>query len=319
MTTAFAPKVAVFGAGAVGCYFGGMLARAGKEVTLIGRHDHVDAINTQGLFFKSINFEELIAVRASTEPSAVKHAQLVLFCVKSGDTDAAAASIAPYLVPDAVLLSLQNGVDNVERIRSFVRNEALAGVVYTGVEMSGPGRLTHTGGGKVILGHLGGKADTRQQELVKKLAVLFMEAGVSASISSNIDVELWSKLVLNCAYNALSAIGRIYYGPMVAIPEIRRLMTDAVEEAVRIAEAKDIHLPDNMLAATFDLAEVMPRTTSSTAQDIARGRHTEIEHLNGYLAREGEKLGIPTPVNRALNALVKLLEHASAIHKRLRA
>ena len=128
-------------------------------------------------------------------------------------------------------------------------------------------------------------------------------------------MELWSKLVLNCAYNALSAIGRMYYGPMVAIPEMRRLMTDAVEEVLRVAEAKDIHLPDNMLTATFELAEAMPRTTSSTAQDIARGRHTEIEHLNGYVAREGERLGIPTPVNRTLNALVKLLEQANAIHK----
>jgi 2-dehydropantoate 2-reductase len=310
MTRAFEP-VAVFGAGAIGCYFGGMLARAGRDVTLIGRRGHVEAINAHGLFFKSIDFEQVIRVRASVDPAAVRNAQLLLFCVKSSDTDTAAASIAPHLATDTVLLSLQNGVDNIERIRAQLKNEALPGVVYTGVEMSGPGRLTHTGGGKVVLGELG-----RASEQPKKIAALFNHAGIVTSISDNIEAELWSKLVLNCAYNALSAIGRIYYGPMVAIPEIRRLMTDVVAEVVVVAQKKGIRLPDNMLAATFHLAEVMPRTTSSTAQDIGRGRRTEIEHLNGYIAREGERLGIATPVNRALNALLKLMEQASTIRER---
>jgi 2-dehydropantoate 2-reductase len=299
-------SIAVVGAGAIGCYFGGMLARAGKQLSLIGRRTHVDAINANGLFFKGLGFEEVVRVPASVDPAAVREAQLVLFCVKSGDTDAAAASIAPYVAPDAILLSLQNGVDNLERIRSHLKNDVLAGVVYTGVEMSGPGRLTHTGGGKIVLGR-GGPT--------KKIAAMFTDAGVTTSVCEDIDVELWSKLVLNCAYNALSAIGRIYYGRMVAIPEIRRLMTDAVEEVAAVAERKGIRLPNNMLAATFELAEVMPRTTSSTAQDIARGRRTEIEHLNGYVAREGERLGIPTPVNRTLNALIKLLERSATAER----
>jgi len=299
------------GAGAIGCYFGGMLARAGRDVTLVGRRGHAEAINAQGLHFKSIDFEEVIRVRASVDPAAVRNAQLLLFCVKSSDTDTAAASIAPHLAPDTVLLSLQNGVDNVERIRARLKNEALPGVVYTGVEMSGPGRLTHTGGGKVVLGEFG-----RASKQPKNIAALVNHAGIVASISENIEAELWSKLVLNCAYNALSAIGRIYYGSMVAIPEIRRLMSDTVEEVVELARHKGIHLPGDMLAATFHLAEVMPRTTSSTAQDIARGRRTEIEHLNGYVAREGERLGIATPVNRALNALIKLMEQASTIRER---
>src|SRR5207248_1884204 len=136
---------------------------------------------------------------ASVDPAAVSDAQLVLFCVKSGDTDIGAASIAPYVPADAILLSLQNGVDNLERIRSHVNNEALAAVVYTGVEMSGPGHLTHTGGGKIVLG---------RGELANNIAGMFMDAGVAVSVCENIEVELWSKLVLNCAYNALSAIAR---------------------------------------------------------------------------------------------------------------
>jgi 2-dehydropantoate 2-reductase len=311
MTRALEP-IAVFGAGAIGCYFGGMLARAGSKVTLIGRREHVAAITANGLFFKSIDFEEFIPVIASIDPATVRGARLVLFCVKSGDTDEAAALIAPHVAPDAILLSLQNGVDNVERIQSQMKNEVLPAVVYTGVEMSGPGRLTHTGGGKFILGRLGSRGDNRAQELVKDIAALFIDAGVAVSISEKIEVELWSKLVLNCAYNALSAIGGMFYGPMVAIPEIRTLMRNVVEEVVQVAQTKDIHLPKDMLGATFQLAEAMPRTTSSTAQDIARGRRTEIEHLNGYVAREGDRLGVPTPLNRALNALIKLLEHRAA-------
>jgi 2-dehydropantoate 2-reductase len=164
MTSGFGCKIAVFGAGAIGCYFGGMLARAGKQVTLIGRREHVEAINAHGLFFKSIDFEEVIELTASIEPAALRDARLILFCVKSGDTDTAAAAIAPYVAPDTVLLSLQNGVDNIERIQCHLKNEVLAAVVYTGVEMSGPGRLTHTGGGKIVLG---------SGALVKKIADMF--------------------------------------------------------------------------------------------------------------------------------------------------
>ena len=131
-------------------------------------------------------------------------------------------------------------------------------------------------------------------------------------ISDDIEADLWTKLVVNCAYNAISALGDAPYSRMVATPEVRDLMLDAVKEVAAVAKAKGIRLPDDILDAAMKPADAMPQTKSSTAQDIAKGRPTEIEHLNGYVVREGEALGVATPVNRTLNALIKLLEQKIA-------
>jgi len=141
-------KIAVMGAGAVGCYFGGMLARAGHPTVLIGRRAHVDAFRAGGLHFEGLKFDEHVPVEASTEPEAVRGAQLVLFCVKSTDTEKAAAQIAPHLAADALVVNLQNGVDNTERIQSRVTCPVIPAVVYVATEMKGPGHLKHHGRGE---------------------------------------------------------------------------------------------------------------------------------------------------------------------------
>jgi len=133
-------------------------------------------------------------------------------------------------------------------------------------------------------------------------------AGIPVRISDNIDVELWTKLTMNCAYNAISALGHAPYGQMAAMPEVRDVMRDVVTEVARVGEAKGVRLPDNIVDATLKLAEAMPMTVSSTAQDMLKGKRTEIDHLNGAVVRLGDALGIATPVNRALNALIKLRE-----------
>ncbi|MGH9439168.1 MAG: ketopantoate reductase family protein, partial [Terriglobia bacterium] len=148
------PRVAVMGAGAVGCYFGGMLARAGAPVTLIGRPQHVEAINREGVFIDGVNFQEKIPVSASTELSTAREAQVVLFCVKTLDTEQVARALAPHLARGATVISLQNGVDNVERIRAAVGLEAIAAVVYVAAEMAGPGHVKHSGRGDLIIGYL---------------------------------------------------------------------------------------------------------------------------------------------------------------------
>lgn len=300
--------VAVVGAGALGCYFGGVLARAGARVTLIGRRPHVEAITRNGLGFESLGRQEFIPVAASENIAAVAGARLILFCVKSSDTDEAAHAMAEYLAPDAVVLSLQNGVNNVERIRLHLKQQVIPALVYAAAQMSGPGRVRHTGGGDLVIGQLGDGADGTTAPLVKALAAFLTGAGIPVRISDHIEVELWSKLVLNCAYNAISALSGAQYGIMVANAEIRAVMLAAVDEVVRVAAAKGIRLPDDMAETTIRLADVMPVTISSTAQDIRNGKRTEIDHLNGYVMREGEALGIATPVNRTLNALIKLLE-----------
>jgi 2-dehydropantoate 2-reductase len=302
--------VAVVGAGALGCYFGGVLARAGASVTLIGRRAHVEAITRDGLGFESLGRQEFIPVAASENIAAVAGARLILFCVKSNDTDEAAHAMAEYLAPDAVVLSLQNGVNNVERIRLHLKQQVIPALVYAAAQMSGPGRVRHTGGGDLVIGPLGGPGDGTTAPSVKALATFLTGAGIPVRVSDHIEVELWSKLVLNCAYNAISALCGAQYGTMVANPEIRAVMLAAVDEVVRVAAAKGIRLPEDMADTTIRLAEVMPVTISSTAQDIRNGKRTEIDHLNGYVMREGEALGIATPVNRTLNALTKLLEQS---------
>jgi 2-dehydropantoate 2-reductase len=310
MTIGIGSPIAVVGAGAVGCYFGGMLARAGAKVMLIGRRAHVDAIRRDGLLLRSLDFRDYIPVGASEDMAAVGDARLVLFCVKSADTEDAARQMAPRLAADAVVLSLQNGVNNVERIRLHVKAPVIAGLVYAAAEMPAPGTVRHTGGGSLVIGRLNElrSGDQSGQRLLNEIAALFTGAGISVKISADIAVELWSKLVMNCAYNAISALTRAPYGRMVALPEIRAIMRETVDEVVQVARAKGVRLPGDMVEAAFRLADAMPTTLSSTAQDILKGKRTEIDHLNGYVVREGEALGIPTPANRTLNALVKLLE-----------
>jgi 2-dehydropantoate 2-reductase len=303
------PRIAVVGAGAIGSYFGGMLARAGSTVTLIGRENHVDASRRDGLLFQSGGTEERIPILATTDIAAVRDARLVLFCVKSLDTEGAAAKMAPHLATDAVILSLQNGVDNAERIRLHTTNPVIPVLVYAGANIPAPGSVQHTGGGNLIIGQTkrfrGGESGAR---LLGEIAALFASADVPVTISQDIEAELWTKLVMNCAYNAISALSGARYGQMVALPEIRSLMRDAVSEVAQVARAKGVHLPNDIVDAAMKLADAMPQTTSSTAQDIAKGKPTEIDHLNGYVVRQGEALGIATPVNRTLNALMKLLE-----------
>src|SRR6201987_2086853 len=144
-------KIAVMSAGAVGCYYGGMLARAGHDVVLIGRPQHVEAVKRQGLRLETQTFDERIRVSASTERRAVQGAQLVLFCVKSADTESAAAAIKPHLAPDAVLLSFQNGVENADRLRVLLPQEVIAAAVYVGTEMAGPGHVRHHGRGELAI------------------------------------------------------------------------------------------------------------------------------------------------------------------------
>ena len=307
------PRIAVLGAGAVGCYFGGMLARAGAPVTLIGRPPHVGAITRHGLFFDGLNFQLHIPVSASTQVSAARDAEIVLFCVKTLDTEQAAKCLAPHLAPTTAVISLQNGVDNVERIRSAAKIDAFAAVVYVAAAMTAPGRIKHSGRGDLILGDLPGRAegDGPRQSQLERMASLFERAGVPCRVSGNVEGELWTKMILNCAYNAVSALGRAQYYRATGNRWTREVMVKVIEEAIAVARAAGVRLPDvNMVEAVLEISETMANATSSTAQDLARGKRTEIDSLNGYVVRRGAELGVATPVNQTLHALVKLLEES---------
>ena len=300
------------GAGAVGSYFGGMLARAGAPVTLVGRPRHIEAIRRHGLYIDSVGFEQHIAISATSDVSAARDAEVLLFCVKTYDTEPAAQTLAAHLAPRAVVLSLQNGVDNVGRIRSAAGIEALAAVVYVAVAMTGHGRLKHSGRGDLIIGDLLRDGLARQDDL-DACAKLFERAGIRCLISENIAAELWTKMIINCAYNAISALGRAKYARLVQNSWARGLMMRVTAEALAVARAAGVHLAEpKMVEDVLQIAETMSGATSSMAQDIARGRRTEIDSLNGYLVRRGEELGVAVPANHTLQALVKLLEETAA-------
>jgi 2-dehydropantoate 2-reductase len=305
------PPIAVVGAGAVGCYFGGMLARAGAPVTLIGRRQHVEAILQNGLFLESLHFRQHIRISASTQVDAARKARVVLLSVKAPDTEDAAKCLAPHLASGAVVVSLQNGVDNVERIWSAANLDVIPAVVYVAAEMTAPGCVKHTGRGDLIIGDLSARDRNQaaRQRQLEYLASLFGRGGVPCRVSETVEADLWTKLIMNCAYNAISALSRARYGRMASNPWTRQVMRQIIEEVLAVARAAGVpRMNVDLVEAGWKLAETMPDALSSTAQDIARGKHTEIDSLNGYVVRRGASLGIATPVNQALHALVKLLE-----------
>ncbi len=302
------PRIAVVGAGAVGGYFGGLLARAGAPVVMIGRLAFVEAVKKNGLFLDTLHFQESVRVEASTDLSAIRGAEIVLFCVKTTDNAATARAIAPLLAPNALVLSFQNGVDNVEQIRDAAAIEALPTVVYVAASVPEPGRVKHVGRGDLVFGP--------KNEETERVAGLFSRANVPWRISDNIAGELWTKLIWNCALNAVSALGRAKYGQIAASADARKVVETLVDEVLAVARAADIHPPGledpkAAIGGAFRIATQMAEALSSTAQDLIRGKRTEIDSLNGYISRRGAELGVPTPVNHALYALVKLAEGRS--------
>jgi 2-dehydropantoate 2-reductase len=305
-------RVGVVGAGAVGCYFGGMLARAGSPVTLVGRSSHVDAIRAKGLDLERADFRATVRLGATTDISAIDECELVLLCVKTLGTESAAREIAPHLGSKAVLLCLQNGVDNAERVRAATGLDPIPAVVYVAAEMVEPGHVRHSGSGQLAIGEDPARPRTDQARPISlgEIAAQFAGAGVPCAVSANIAIDLWRKMVMNCTFNAISALTRTRYGQVVANPETRALIGPLVDEAVAVAAASGVELPAAELAesARALAAERMPNAYSSTGQDLSRGKPTEIDSLNGYLVRRGQALGVPTPINRTLHALVKLAE-----------
>ena len=297
-------QVAVVGAGAVGCYYGGLLLRAGHQVMFIGRQPHVDAINANGLLFDTKTFKGHLPAKAATDAGALASPDLVLVCVKSADTEQAGRSLAGRLRPETSVLSLQNGVDNAPRLAAIIGHAVIPVVVYVGSEMAGPGHVRHHGGGDLAIG-----ASAASEALAQTLRA----AGVGITISDDIEVTLWSKLIINCAFNALSAVAGISYGPMLEVDGVRDVVARAVQEAIAVARASGVAIPDDITGHIMKIPANMPNQTSSTAQDLARGKPSEIDFLNGYVVRKGAELGIATPTNQALQVMVKLALRAKEL------
>jgi 2-dehydropantoate 2-reductase len=304
-------KVAVMGAGAVGSFYGAMLARAGHDVTLIGRPAHMQAIEASGLMLEMAGGVQAVRLHARSDVAGVRGADLVLCCVKSTDTEAVARQMAPYLDEASVLMSLQNGVDNAEMLAKQVRCRVVPTVVYVAVALAGPGHVRHFGRGDLAIGAMPGGTMSSVPEwpTLQGLVDLFARAMVPVRIVPDVAVELWAKLLVNCAYNAISGLAQQPYAMLAAQPGIREMQHDVVREVISVASAAGVPLSEPAsMEAVAQIAASMPSQMSSTAQDMARCKPSEIDHLNGYIARRGHELGVATPVNRALHALVKLVE-----------
>ena len=308
MTSEAWPKIAVVGAGAVGGYFGGMLARAGAPVVFIGRPAFVEAVKRNRLYLDTVQFKETVKVEASTELSAAREAEIVLFCVKTTDTAATARELAPLLAKGALVLSMQNGVDNAGQIHAASGLHALAAAVYVAASVPSPGTVKHVGRGDLVVGP--------KSVATERVAAIFERAGVACKISDHLPTELWTKLLWNCGLNAISALGKATYGDIVASEDARQLVEGVIFEVLFVAKAAGVHLPlfddpKSAMTGAYKVAESMKATRSSTAQDLMRGKKTEIDSLNGFIVSKGRELGVPTPINHALFTLVKLAENAA--------
>lgn len=297
------PRIAVVGAGAVGGYFGARFARAGAPVVMIGRTAFVAAVERQGLRIEGLPEPLEVRVPASSDLSACRDAQLVLFCVKTPDTLATAQALLPQLSENALVVTLQNGVEGAGQIRSLGHLETLAAAVYVALSAPAPGRVHYFGRGDLVVGRQAPRAD--------EFARVCARAAVPCRLTDDIEGELWSKLLMNCALNAISALTQHPYARIVASPPAGALLEAVVDEVVQVARAAGVRMPGldsaaQALQAVRALVAQMPSQFSSMAQDLARGRRTEIDALNGYVQRRGRELNVPTPANQALFALVSL-------------
>ena len=290
-----------------------MLARAGQDVALIGRSERAQAINELGLEMDCKSFQEVMRIKASDDLSALGDADLVLLSVKSLDTEKTIQEIASILPSHAVILSLQNGVTNVDIATKWISNPVYAAVVYVATGMIGQRTMKHHGRGELYVGSLQPAKDQDQENLAA-ICTLFEGADVPCSIAQHIEKDMWLKFLVNCSYNAISGIGQIAYGEMVLIPEIVKQIEYITEEFLAIATAEGVLISEAEAAEVNALiASTMVTQRSSTAQDLARGKKTEIDFLNGYIVELGKKYGVPVPYNESIYALVKMLEQSKSM------
>jgi 2-dehydropantoate 2-reductase len=306
-------KVTVIGAGAMGGSYGGLLALAGHEVSVIEAWQaHVDAINRDGLRVSGARGDQRVRLPASTRPQGAG-ADLVIVFVDANSTGVAAATAREVLAADGCAITFQNGIGNVEQLQAVLGNErVLGGSSMCSAATIGPGhvRLTHLG--KTTIGETDGAARPRTAELAQTLQA----AGLDTEVAPDIMAVIWEKFALNCSINALTATTGLRTGEMARLPELDALQDRIIAEVMAVTDAKGIRLPTPDLPAKIKAQCRKKFNKPSMLQHVEAGRRTEIDALNGALLREAQALGIATPYNEALVALLKgrELHQMRAIH-----
>jgi 2-dehydropantoate 2-reductase len=296
--------IVVMGAGGVGGYFGAKLARAGETVTLVARGEHLTAIQRQGLCVRSaIEGEFVVRPAAVEDVRGLPAADVVLFCVKSFDTETAAELVRPVVGPDTAVLSLQNGVDNEDTLDAILGpGHAMGGVAQVFAAIDRPGVIAHHFLGRIIFGELDGPKTPRTE----RLGEAFARARIDAQLSTHIRRALWEKYVLICAVAGMTALTRCSIGVIRETPECRQMFLSIVEEGAALATAAKVGLPADIVDQVMKLAGAIgPGNFSSLYHDLSQGKRLELEALHGHAVRLGERLGVLTPAIAAVYAALK--------------
>jgi 2-dehydropantoate 2-reductase len=299
-------KTVMIGPGAMGSLFGGLLSRAGEELWLVGyRKEQVETICSVGLTLEEKGKSQISPMKATPDVTSVGKADLVIFFVKTYDTERAVSDSLVLEKEDTVFITLQNGLGNEEAIcKKIDRKKVMLGVTGHGATLLRPGHVRHAGWGKTFVGEL----DHRITDRATRIAQMFCKAGIETEASPNIHDQVWGKLVVNAGINALTALTGFKNGQLLDYPETARLMERLVFEAAQVARRKGVHIEEDPIEKVRKAAEATRENRSSMGQDFDHRRRTEIDAINGAVVREAQALGIPVPFNQAVTDLVKAIE-----------
>ena len=299
-------RIAVMAAGAVGGYFGARLAAAGHDVFFIARGAHLEAIKKNGLKIESTHGDvHLPKPNVTDDPKSVGPVDAVLFAVKLWDTEKGAEATRPLLGPNTRVITLQNGVDSVERIAPILGAEqTLGGIAYIASVVAAPGVIRHTSKfAQLRAGRIDGKPDAPLTRFVE----VAQAAGIDIAASSEINVDRWKKFVFLSALAGATSATRATLGQILADPDTRALLVNLMRETIAVARAKNVALPADFLDEQVKFAQSGPPSMkASMAHDLERGNRLELDWLNGKVVALGRELNVPTPANEAVYAVLKL-------------
>jgi 2-dehydropantoate 2-reductase len=296
-------KIAIFGSGGVGGYFGGKLAASGEDVTFLARGAHLAAMQHEGLHITSpLGDVHLSKVQATDRPQAVGPVDVVLFTVKLYDVDASAATLAPLIGPNTVVITLQNGVDAMDMVAKHVGPDHVAGgAAYIVVVIDKPGHLRHTGGQNLVFG----ERDGRRSDRLVAFESAGQRAGFGAKASSEMETDLWIKFVRLSAWSGMTAVTRSSMGVLRSDPALFEMMMKATDEAVAVGRARGVNLPPDIVESTRAMIPNFPDSSkSSMLEDLERGRRLELPWLSGAVVRIGREVGVPTPIHQFITTVL---------------
>lgn len=301
-------KIAVVGAGAMGSLFGALLAESGHEVWLCDiRQEHINAVKQNGLMLEYESKTRMVKVNAALDPQQIGESELVLIFVKSMHTGSAAQTAALLAGRNGLVMTLQNGMGNADRIAEHVEpNRIIVGTTAHGATLLGPATIRHAGKGPTILGMWSGAE--RELQIALQTAALLTRAGIQSTAVEDIRPAIWDKLIVNVGINAITALTGIKNGEVLDLGCTRELTHSAVEEAAAVAKAQGIEIRKDPAAHVFQVARATSANRSSMGQDADNRRPTEIAAINGFVVREADRMGLDVPVNRTLTALVQTME-----------